>query len=531
MRTSLHISRRKFFQFTGGLTIATVTAPKHSNLNAMELPDGKIELQAWDLEGKPLEKKVLDQLYFLDLNEEPIPEPPRRLEPGRLFSQPPASPFAICLKLLVEGFGQVKLYADNQGQGYSPADFPLDINLEFAKTRLYRVRNTVTSWTQAGIEFNPAIETRLQKAEVHLRQAQVTEDIPSKIKHCNQSLVESLWAGEEAVLTKAKQEIAKRGYRPDFLFGCNFFHYPDGGEQYNQLFKELFNFATVPLYWGAFEPKLGEKNFARVDSLVDWLNNAKITPKGHPLVYFHEAGIPDWVKNKSYQEVKQLIYQRVSEITSHYGQRIPFYDVINEAHNNPWANALNYTPEQFLELTRIAAEASFVGNPQVKRIINSCCLWAENVAYEKPPQVSPYRYINACITANIPFEIIGLQLYYPNQDMFEIDRMLERFSQFGKPIHLTELGVSSATELDTAAYRQEPAGLWHQPWSETIQADWVEQFYTLCYSKPYIEAISWWDFADYPGHFWTHGGLLDKQMKPKQSFYRLKNLLHQLSVI
>jgi GH35 family endo-1,4-beta-xylanase len=110
--------------------------------------------------------------------------------------------------------------------------------------------------------------------------------------------------------------------------------------------------------------------------------------------------------------------------------------------------------------------------------------------------------------------------------MFEINRLLDRFSQLGKPIHITELGVSSATKRDDKAYLQQPEGLWHQPWSEAVQADWIEQFYTLCYSKPYIHAISWWDFAD-QGNFWPHGGLLKANLSPKKSYYRLKALIDQ----
>jgi hypothetical protein len=41
-----------------------------------------------------------------------------------------------------------------------------------------------------------------------------------------------------------------------------------------------------------------------------------------------------------------------------------------------------------------------------------------------------------------------------------------------------------------------------------------------------IEAISWWDFTD-AGCFWPFGGLLDRNMQPKEAFYRLKNLLAQ----
>jgi|GEM_PF-5344333 len=57
--------------------------------------------------------------------------------------------------------------------------------------------------------------------------------------------------------------------------------------------------------------------------------------------------------------------------------------------------------------------------------------------------------------------------------------------------------------------------------SETLQAEWAEAIYTLCYSKPHFEAVGWWDLADYGGHFWPNGGLPHKDFSRKQSYPRL----------
>jgi len=143
---------------------------------------------------------------------------------------------------------------------------------------------------------------------------------------------------------------------------------------------------------------------------------------------------------------------------------------------------------------------------------------------ENLPKLVLINFCAACIESEIPFEAIGLQMYYPEQDMFEINRLLERFSRLGKPIHITEIGVSSDYSIDEGSYLREPKGLWHEPWNQRIQADWLEQLYTICYSKPYIEAISWWDLANY-GNFWPHGGLLDSNLEPKLAYWRLSRLI------
>lgn len=521
----VQFNRRQWLQFVFGLTVASsYQAIAQSTVKAFAVGDTTITIKAWTPDGKPLDKKSLSQLYFLSLNDEPLFSNPEIVEAGKFITKSPTFPFAIALRFPVNGFGSVVLYADNQAQGYTSANFPLNLNLAFAESRLHRVTTYLNYHRQRGINFPPSVNDRLQRASHYLDRGQQADLTTAQIGWCNLSLVESMWAGEVAVFSQAQQEIAQQAKRTNFLFGANFFRHAPDQVEYNRRFQELFNFATIPFYWNSFEPKQGQKDFARIDDIVAGLNKNHITVKGHPLVYFHNAGTPEWIKKLSFAEIKPLIKQHAFEITNHYQDKIPYYDIINEANNIPWANALNFDREQFLDLTLTVSEASAKGYPHIKRIINHCCTWGENVAYGKPPQDSPFQYLQRCITAEIPFEIIGLQVYYPHQDMFEINRLLERFSSLNKPIHITELGTSSAATIDENSQLKEPRGMWHKPWNEAVQADWIEQFYTLCYSKPYIKAISWWDLAD-GGSFWPHGGLLNPQMQPKLSYYRLQRLM------
>ena len=117
-------------------------------------------------------------------------------------------------------------------------------------------------------------------------------------------------------------------------------------------------------------------------------------------------------------------------------------------------------------------------------------------------------------------------MYYPERDLFEIDRQLERFCALGKPVHISELGVSSSAEpvehdpvVDVHTKR-----FWHgHPWTERDQADWVEAYYTVCYAKPSVQAVTWWDFCD-PA-FIPHGGFVDANLRPKESYHRLQELI------
>lgn len=514
------MQRRQFIYAAGGSLAALQSHP----LIHPAYANNSFQCRAYLPNGDPLPEGTLNRLYFLTLQDEPLPNPERTVENGLLVSQaPPQWPVAIALQLPVEGFGDMTVYADNQGRGFMPGDFPLVLNRVFARDRIARVTRTLSHWQNQGYRFGNTIHQRLEKAQALFQQAEQHDTLSTQIRFWNDALSQALWAGEDLALSRARQRIARSEPRLSFKFGCNAFAHPASGADYDRYFEALFNYATVPFYWRGFEPEQGKPRFERVDRQVAWLENAGIPAKGHPLVWFHEASVPDWIRGQPYNKVKEALRQRILEITRYYRDRIPYYDVINEAHGVPWGNELNYDDEQFLDLTRMACDAAREGNSNVQRVVNSCCLWARQVALFGAPFQSPFQYAKACLQAGIPFEVIGLQLYYPYQDMFEIDRMLDRFTVFRKPIHITEMSTSSETGIDVNSQLGEARGLWHAPWSETVQADWVEAIYTLAYSKAEIEAVSWWDLSD-KNTFWPFGGLLNEGNKPKRAYYRLQRL-------
>ncbi|HSM80966.1 MAG TPA: endo-1,4-beta-xylanase [Nodosilinea sp.] len=515
------MKRRHFLRSTTGSALA---APWLSQTQGgLRTSPPPLTLRAYLPNGDPLPQFELNRLYFLDLEEEPLLHPERRVQDGVMFSQPPPGRFAVALQLPVEGFGDVTLYADNCGRGLEAADFPLVLNGAFARDRTYRVTTAIARWRRQGYGLPRATADRLHRARAYLAEADRAAALPTQIALWNQALVEGLWAGEEAALSRARQRIARRPPRQGFALGCNAFGHPHLGADYDRHFEALFTTATLPFYWKSMEPERGQPTYSRIDTQLAWLHRAGIAAKGHPLVWFHAASVPDWVRPLPYDQVKAALAQRILAITGRFRDRISRYDVINEAHAVPWANELGYDQEQLLDLTRLACDTAKAGQPQVQRVINSCCPWARNVAIYGPPQRSPLSYLRACLASQIEFEVIGLQFYYPDQDMFECDRTLDRFAALGKPIHITEMAVSSHTGIDENSQLGEALGLWHAPWSEAIQADWVEQIYTLAYSKPEITAATWWDFSD-QSTFWPFGGLLNRHHQPKAAYYRLQGL-------
>jgi hypothetical protein len=112
--------------------------------------------------------------------------------------------------------------------------------------------------------------------------------------------------------------------------------------------------------------------------------------------------------------------------------------------------------------------------------------------------------------------------------------MIERLQKFGRPVQLTEVGVSSGPTKESInsghlGISTEPY-IWHGQWTEEIQADWLESLYTFSYSKPWIEAVNWYDFVD--PYSWIKGGGLIASPKGEQklAFKRLLELKKQWNI-
>ena len=493
---------------------------------------GWFTVRAYDGKGEPLPESALQGLFLFEAggDRNPLPHPQREVSRGSVRLEAPAEPFGCSLVTGVEGFGTVRLYADAEGKGYR-AGQEIVLNRELASSRLAAVGKVIEQARAEGAELPPKTVRRMEQARALLAAAAAAVDPKRSVPLAMQSLRESSWAGEEAVLARARRAISRRGPRQGFLFGCNFFGYPQQGEDYAEKFVGLFNFATLPFYWRGFEPEEGKPQFGPVDVKLARLEKAGLAAKGHPLCWFNEAGCPTWMQGRPFAQWQAQQRRRITEIVSRYRGRIRVYDVINEAHD--WGNEPHFSQEELVEMTRLAADATRAADPTALRVVNNCCLFGEYVTEgstyrgkQPRPLRTPLQYLREVLKAGVDFDAIGLQVYYPGHDLFEIARMLDRFAALGKRLHVTELGVSSRPDRDEEAMAQDPTrSYWHGPWSEEIQADWIEQFYTLCYAHPALDAVTWWDFSDGPGHFWPHGGFLRPDGQPKASYGRLQRLV------
>jgi endo-1,4-beta-xylanase len=491
------------------------------------------------MDGESMPEEALNSLYASDLHFEPVRRRLAIAADGTVEIEARAGPTALYAWVAVPDFGELWVGADNGGEGYGTAASPLDFFREAATSRLAEVRRFLE---MADTAWSVDCQAHVEAAAELLEEAGEASDArASRLRLL--SLSHGLWAGELAVVERARARIAAQPKREGFLFGNTVFGRflgTEEGRAVERRFTEVHNLGIVPFYLRRLEPQEGQPDYRRVDESLEWCERAGLTAKGHPLWWGHEAGIPDWLAGADWAAAQRHCRRVIHRSVERYRGRIKIWDAINEAHD--WANGLSLTQEQEAEITRLACDSIREVDPVALVTVNHCQVDGAYAAEERAkedswwrgprydPVLTPLSYLDRLMEAGVDFDVVGLQMYFPSnigRDMMTISRYLDEYARFGKPLHITELGVSSGRrDVPEELHGDELTrvrGQWHQPWCERVQADWAEWFYTLCYARPEVQAIVWWGLSDpafIPGSGW-----LRRDGTPKEVYHRMRALL------
>lgn len=325
----------------------------------------------------------------------------------------------------------------------------------------------------------------------------------------------------------------------DFLFGCIIFELirtneiPENEKIFKERFNQLFNFAVFPFYWASYETKPGLTKKEDILKVVEWCKENGITTKGHPLVWTHTAGTPEWLSNFSTPTSKELLKKRVEKIVSEFEGKIDIWDVINEViHTVNWDVAM--------EENKAANDNRYSGkNLMMEKLdfIDSCFRWAHNanpdanfiinefnIVANENSRKDFYTVVKKLLEKDSPINGLGIQVHEPNQGRYyyspqQLWETYENYSDFKLPLHVTELiPVSNGDEIK-GNYK---SGVW----TEEVQAEFAEMVFTLSFGHPKMQSINWWGFSD--KNIWQeNGGLLDEELNPKPVYKTLDRLINK----
>jgi len=306
-----------------------------------------------------------------------------------------------------------------------------------------------------------------------------------------------------------------------FLFGCNIFKLgrcrtAADNAAYEKRFAELLNYATLPFYWWNYERQKDRPDDGRTEEIVRWCKAHDVTTKGHPLAWNYVD--PRWLTGTP-EEVMELQLQRVGRCVERFKGGIDIWDVVNEATHYDRDELKKQAPKLTAaiaktgvgEYIRGAFTVARKANPQATLLINDYRTdrdYADKVISELIDEEGKPLY-----------DVIGIQShmhggYWGAARTWDV---CERFARFGKPLHFTETTVVSGPKKDSA-WATTPEG-------EQQQAKAVIEFYTMLFSHPAVEGVTWWDFTDQNAWQAAPAGLVRDDRTPKPAYERLHELV------
>lgn len=343
----------------------------------------------------------------------------------------------------------------------------------------------------------------------------------------------------------ANQSIKVTQTNHKFLFGCGAFEFlpyvmsqdekldvPGGGpfasrEQLEELtssWLEIFNYGTLPFYWGRFEPEEGKPQTEQLMKTALFLQSKNVKVKGHPLCWHTVCA--DWLMKYDNKTIMEKQLARIDREVKGFKGVIDMWDVINEVVIMPifdkYDNAVTRLCKEKgrVRLIKEVFDRAHADNPEAVLLLND---FNTTTSYE--------ILIDGCLNAGVPISAIGIQSHqhqgYWGKE--KLEEVLSRFDHFGLPIHFTENTLISG---DIMPAYIEDLNDWQVPeWPSTPegeerQAREIEEMYRILFSHPLVEAITTWDFKDGAWLRAPSGFLrLDNSRKP--SFHMLKKLVKE----
>ena len=320
----------------------------------------------------------------------------------------------------------------------------------------------------------------------------------------------------------------------EFLFGCGAFDAVELmraqdetrkafiQERLNKWLK-LFNYGTLPFYWGRYEPVEGKTAYQETMAAAQWLRSQGVQLKGHPLCWHTVCA--DWLLQYSNEEILHRQLERIRREVTAYKGVIDLWDVINEVVIMPvfdkYDNAVTRICKEKgrVRLVKEVFSAAKECNPEAVLLIND---FNTSVSYE--------NLLEELLEADVPISAVGIQSHqhqgYWGRE--KLEDVLERFSRFGIPLHFTENTLISG---DLMPDYIEDLNDWQvdswpsTPEGEERQAKEITEMYSILFAHPMVDAITTWDFND---GCWLKApsGFVHEDNTEKPAYSALEKLIH-----
>ncbi len=425
----------------------------------------------------------------------------------------------------IEGFGKVLLPTTCLPERTRP----YNLNVEIARAKLMQIINKREDWSFFN-QLEDLADISDEAQDLFIRAVQNISNAPLASKLADESLKKAIVFSEELAAKQAELLFETRSSNHGFgrgCLGCRIDPKQTTNPKYVERLLELFGFVTVPVNWSQIESHKGVYDFSMLDACIGVLGKKKLAIGAGPLLCFSKEYLPGWLlrSEAGFEKIRETAYQFVSNVVARYSGSIHAWRVISGLNV---FNHFGFSFEQVLEMTRAVSMAVKQGSDRALKIIEVSNPWGEYYA-TTANTIPPLVYVDMVVQSGINFDAFGLQLQFgKNQagmhirDMMQISAILDHFLPIAKPLYITDLEVPS--QNGDGLQQAEVAGIWHQEWDQSRQGQWIEQFYKIALSKPFVDTVTYSNLTDIEDSAVANSGLLTNQLETKKSFRTLKKL-------
>lgn len=339
-------------------------------------------------------------------------DPPSADEPARL----PPSPFGIACPIALQGVGRVYLWADS----YTSRTSSILLERDLAQRYLKEASALVKQYARRGAPMEQT-QQLLQTAQTCASDQQWIE-----------CLAYSVQAAEVGATSVARTRLERMRGRTAFLWGVHS-EQPAGVQTALEQLIPPINlihliFDAADIGW---ETVIQQAQSARLAVAASLTNNCS----------------------------PALQIDALREVISRVRGQVRYWTVIMHAERFPVSETAT---AQLSELCESARAIDF----GIVRLIHG--------AHGFHNRQSAYPVLERCVEVGVPYEAIHLEWCWYEGTLYDLDQLLERYGELGKPIHL-ELSLPPETGYGAFA-RVNPL-------------PWLESACLIALSKPYVVAL------------------------------------------
>jgi endo-1,4-beta-xylanase len=298
----------------------------------------------------------------------------------------------------------------------------------------------------------------------------------------------------------------------------------NGDASYRELLTRQFNLITPEneMKFTRLEPAPGHFDFTNADLLVDFARQNGMLVRGGPLVW--DQQLPDWLQNGNFTraELKQILYDYIQTVVSHFRGQVVAWDVVNEAltddgqlRDTLWLRAIG--PEYIA----LAFQWAHAADPQALLFYNE---FKGEGLNRKSDAI--YALALGLKQASIPIDGIGWQTHVfvgQSPDAMEMAANFKRLADLGLSVNITEMDVRVGVDQQARPARlQTQAAIYRRVLRACLDASNCNMFEVWGVTDQY----SWYNVNRDPSQK-DAPLLFDENGDPKPAYFALLDELNQ----